>query len=229
MPTTTIAGHEIQVNEEGFLTDPDEWTEDLAPELARPDRPRAHRRALDGASASSARTTPTRARPPRCAGCRPAAASRSSSCSRSSPEAGQEDGLRRRAAQAQRLRLTPTTRPDQHQENPMTATTDAAPLVVPIVRRAGGLRPQARHHLLQGQPRHGLPGPDPGQRGPRRGRRDAPVLHVLGLRHDQQGDDGRPEVHDRSATRRRTCRRALGWACTRHDALPGATNAATKR
>ena len=35
MPTTTIAGRPIEVNEEGFLTRPDEWTEDLATELAR--------------------------------------------------------------------------------------------------------------------------------------------------------------------------------------------------
>ncbi|WP_299441333.1 TusE/DsrC/DsvC family sulfur relay protein [uncultured Phycicoccus sp.] len=35
MTTTTIAGHELEVNEEGFLTHPEQWTEDLAPELAR--------------------------------------------------------------------------------------------------------------------------------------------------------------------------------------------------
>ncbi len=35
MTTTTIAGHQVEVNEEGFLTRPEEWTEDLAPELAR--------------------------------------------------------------------------------------------------------------------------------------------------------------------------------------------------
>ncbi|MBT9254209.1 TusE/DsrC/DsvC family sulfur relay protein [Phycicoccus sp. MAQZ13P-2] len=34
MTTTTIAGHQVEVNEEGFLTRPDEWSEDLAPELA---------------------------------------------------------------------------------------------------------------------------------------------------------------------------------------------------
>jgi tRNA 2-thiouridine synthesizing protein E len=35
MPTTTIAGHAIEVNEEGFLTHPDDWSEDLGAELAR--------------------------------------------------------------------------------------------------------------------------------------------------------------------------------------------------
>ena len=35
MPTTTIAGRTIEVNEEGFLVHPAEWTEDLAAELAR--------------------------------------------------------------------------------------------------------------------------------------------------------------------------------------------------
>lgn len=34
MPTTTIAGHQVEVNEEGFLTKPDQWSEDLAPALA---------------------------------------------------------------------------------------------------------------------------------------------------------------------------------------------------
>ena len=35
MPTTTIAGHQVNVNEEGFLTDPKAWTEELGTELAR--------------------------------------------------------------------------------------------------------------------------------------------------------------------------------------------------
>jgi len=34
MPVTTLAGRPIQVNEEGFLTDPDEWDEDLGTALA---------------------------------------------------------------------------------------------------------------------------------------------------------------------------------------------------
>jgi TusE/DsrC/DsvC family sulfur relay protein len=34
MPVTTIAGHEIHVNDEGFLTSPEEWDEELATSLA---------------------------------------------------------------------------------------------------------------------------------------------------------------------------------------------------
>lgn len=34
MPTTTIDGHQIQVNDEGFMTEPDEWSEQLATSLA---------------------------------------------------------------------------------------------------------------------------------------------------------------------------------------------------
>lgn len=34
MPVTTIAGREIHVDDEGFLTDPDEWDRDLAEALA---------------------------------------------------------------------------------------------------------------------------------------------------------------------------------------------------
>ena len=34
MPTTTISGHEVQVDDEGFLTQYDEWSEPLGTELA---------------------------------------------------------------------------------------------------------------------------------------------------------------------------------------------------
>ena len=35
MTATTIAGHEVEINDEGFLTNPEDWSEDLAPELAK--------------------------------------------------------------------------------------------------------------------------------------------------------------------------------------------------
>jgi len=35
MPTQTIAGSTVDRNNEGFFTDPDQWTEALAPELAK--------------------------------------------------------------------------------------------------------------------------------------------------------------------------------------------------
>ena len=34
MTTTTVAGISVDRNEEGFFTDPDQWTEAMAPELA---------------------------------------------------------------------------------------------------------------------------------------------------------------------------------------------------
>ena len=34
MPVTTLDGHQIHVNDEGFLTDPAEWDEDLGKVLA---------------------------------------------------------------------------------------------------------------------------------------------------------------------------------------------------
>jgi dissimilatory sulfite reductase related protein len=33
--TTTVAGHAVELNDEGFFVDPDQWSEDMAPELAR--------------------------------------------------------------------------------------------------------------------------------------------------------------------------------------------------
>ena len=35
MTTTMIAGHEVDVNDEGFLTRPDQWSDELGEELAR--------------------------------------------------------------------------------------------------------------------------------------------------------------------------------------------------
>ena len=34
MPTTTIGGHEIHIDDEGFMTEYAEWTEELGKELA---------------------------------------------------------------------------------------------------------------------------------------------------------------------------------------------------
>jgi tRNA 2-thiouridine synthesizing protein E len=35
MPVKTYAGTEVAVNDEGFFDDPAQWTEDMAPEIAR--------------------------------------------------------------------------------------------------------------------------------------------------------------------------------------------------
>jgi dissimilatory sulfite reductase related protein len=34
MPTATIAGNPVELNDEGFFLDPEQWTEDMVPELA---------------------------------------------------------------------------------------------------------------------------------------------------------------------------------------------------
>jgi tRNA 2-thiouridine synthesizing protein E len=35
MATATIAGKEVQVNDEGFMTEPDEWSEEIGTDLAK--------------------------------------------------------------------------------------------------------------------------------------------------------------------------------------------------
>ena len=35
MTTATVAGHSVDLNDEGFFVHPEQWTEDMAPELAR--------------------------------------------------------------------------------------------------------------------------------------------------------------------------------------------------
>ena len=34
MPTTTISDHEVELNDDGFFVDAEQWTEDMAPVLA---------------------------------------------------------------------------------------------------------------------------------------------------------------------------------------------------
>ena len=35
MPTATYAGQEVTVNDEGFFTTPEQWAEDMAPQIAK--------------------------------------------------------------------------------------------------------------------------------------------------------------------------------------------------
>jgi TusE/DsrC/DsvC family sulfur relay protein len=35
MTTTTIAATDVELNDEGFFADPEQWTDEMAPELAR--------------------------------------------------------------------------------------------------------------------------------------------------------------------------------------------------
>ena len=35
MPIAVYAGHDVTVNDEGFLTDPDQWTQEMARDIAR--------------------------------------------------------------------------------------------------------------------------------------------------------------------------------------------------
>ena len=35
MPSTTYAGHQVSVNDDGFFTEPAEWTEEMAPQIAK--------------------------------------------------------------------------------------------------------------------------------------------------------------------------------------------------
>ena len=35
MPTATYAGHDVDVNDEGFFLDPSAWSEEMAPDIAK--------------------------------------------------------------------------------------------------------------------------------------------------------------------------------------------------
>ena len=73
MPVTTIDGHQVHVDDEGFLTEYDEWDEDLATAARRADRHRTDRRALEGDPLPARGLSRRRARRRPCAGCPPSA------------------------------------------------------------------------------------------------------------------------------------------------------------
>ncbi len=132
MPVTTIDGHEIHVNAEGFLTEYDEWDRGRSPAslataigVEMTDECWGPIRFLREDFKAEGGHTPTpaegldrrRLRPP------------SGSFTLFPEEAGQEDGLHRRAAQARRLRLQSPRRPEPHPHSlgrdVMTTTQDA--------------------------------------------------------------------------------------------------------
>ena len=65
MATKTIAGKEIQVNEEGFMTNPAEWTKEIAVEIAKeegiPELTETHWKVIDfcRANAETSHAAPT--------------------------------------------------------------------------------------------------------------------------------------------------------------------------
>jgi len=63
MPTREIAGKTVQVNDEGFLTNPAEWTKDIAAVIAAeegvPELTAAHWKVIDFARASGSDKSPT--------------------------------------------------------------------------------------------------------------------------------------------------------------------------
>ena len=107
MPTTTIDGHEIHVDDEGFLTEPDEWTEELATSSAEQigiTLTDEHWEAIrflrkdyrrQGETATLRRISHRRRHPDQ------------DTVRAVPPEASQEAGVHRGPAQAPRLRLTP--------------------------------------------------------------------------------------------------------------------------
>lgn len=66
MPVTTIDGRQVHVNEEGFLTEPNEWDEAMGKALAAQIGIELGT-STGRRSASCARTSRPRARPRRCA------------------------------------------------------------------------------------------------------------------------------------------------------------------
>ena len=113
MAMATIAGKEVHVNEEGFLTEYDEWSEDIGAELAKNievEMTDEHWSADPVAARGLQGQGRDRHDPPRA----DRGWSAHQEAVRALPqEARQEDVLRRRAAQAQGLRLNPRATPHQ--------------------------------------------------------------------------------------------------------------------
>jgi hypothetical protein len=106
MTTTTIAGHEVDVNEEGFLTKPEQWRRGTGPRACRQSSASTSPTSTGCSSASCAPTTPPWGDRDAAPGLDPDRHTGQGALRPLPRQAGQEDGLRLRAAQAQGLRLT---------------------------------------------------------------------------------------------------------------------------
>ena len=135
MPATTLAGHEIHVNDEGFLTDPDEWDEELGAALAAQIGLDDDRGALGGHRVPARRLRETRRDRDAASGLDPSAASPSSSCSPCS----RRSRPRRWPTSLGCPSRTAASDPDHHQETDMTITDGS------------GRRPQLRHRRVTGR------------------------------------------------------------------------------
>ena len=158
----------------------DQWDDDLGAELARLIGIELTDDALEARPLPARRLRGTRARPPPCAGQHPDRRSPSRRLFDALPrQAGQEDGLRRRAAQAEGMCV-------------MTTETAPTPTTTPFVPSFDDARVARAASSRSSAPRATSTWPTPGlilaNAALGEGRRDAPVLHLLGLRHDQQED-----------------------------------------
>jgi len=171
MPTQTMLGREIHVDDEGFLTEFDEWDEALGAELAKQIDIEMTPRHWE-IVASFAPTSRRRAqRRPRVA----------VDTTGGFPVKEQfalfpKKPAKKMAYVAGSPSPTAAFRPER---TPPWPTTNRSSQV-----RRRHIGPQACHYLLEGQPRYGLPWAHPRVTPPSGGYRGAPVLHVLGLRHD---------------------------------------------
>ena len=125
MPTTTIDGHEIHVNDEGFLTDPDEWNEPLATSLAAQigiELTDEHWKAIrflredfaeEGETADAAPRSASSAasRPRRCSSCSRRSRPRSSPTSRACPSRTAASEATREGESTMTTTETPTPQP----------------------------------------------------------------------------------------------------------------------
>ena len=192
MTMTLIADAPVDVDAEGFLTDPEQWNEQIAagdrrrerhpradrPPLARRPLharalPRDRHRALDPLARQGIRRPDQGALPALPQGARPSSPPRSAASP--SPRAA--------------------SRKEHDDDRAARTTADRR-------RRAEDDR-EGRDRDLQGLARGHLPRPDHGQRRPHGGHRGRPLLHLLRPRRDPQGplreDQGRDRRQPRHA------------------------------
>ncbi len=169
MATKTICGKTVQVNEEGFMTNPAEWDKEIAVELAKEEGiaelTEAHWKVIDFCRSEGA----TSGKAPTLRQITTGTGLTHQRAVQPVPQRPrQESGAHLRPGQTRRLCLILIHCSEVRESNMAEEES------------------QSRIYLLQGQPGYGLPGPDDGLgRAGQRHRRHH-LLHLLGHGYDQQ-------------------------------------------
>ena len=218
MPVTEIDGRQVHVDDEGFMTEYDEWTDDLGRDTRRTDRHHPDRRPLGRRSASCDRTSAAAGRPPPPARDQASAASRSSSCSPCSPRSRPRRWPTSPGSPSRTAASDAREDDHDHHRPPPAPRPDSSPTSTTT-------RPTARSAIIcsKGNLDMAYPGLILANAALGEGVETHHLLHLLGPGHDHHVADERPAVQPGRQRRDAPARSATSGLPQALAPLPGMT------